>query len=375
LTASCSAGSWPDFVTDPDQTATTTTYPATTIPGGTSASTTAAITTPTTTPTTTTTRPDPFGDGERVNLLLLGSDAGIGRTGVRTDTMIVLSVDPETGWTAMFGIPRNFIRLPIPPDHPAYPLWPDGLWGDPSNLAWGVYAYGLATPELFNGPNTGGDAAKTIFGSLLGLEVDYFAMVDLQGFADIIDALGGVDITVTQRVYDTNYTHPGEPTRVIDFAPGTYHMNGRDALAFARSRQGSDDFDRMGRQRCVLEALARQADPVNLLRELPDLVPAIEASVTTDIPMAIVPDFLDVLSRVDTTQIVSIRLMPNAPEFQGTTTSYVAYRIQGYNVPNVELIRDRVVIATTLPPLEAIAELNLQALDSTCGVAAPEGEG
>jgi len=60
--------------------------------------------------------------------------------------------------------------------------------------------------------------------------------------------------------------------------------------------------------------------------------------------------------------------MPNAPEFAGTSSSYVAYRIQGYNVPNVELIRERVVIATTRPPFEAIIELNLQALDTVCGV-------
>jgi len=160
-----------DFATDPNQAATTTitTTPPTTVPAGISTTTAAPTTTTAAPTTTTTTRPDPFADGDRVNVLLLGSDAGIGRTGVRTDTMIVLSVDPETGWTAMFGIPRNFIRLPIPPDHPAYPLWPDGVWGDPSNLAWGVYAYGLNNPELFAGANTGGDAAKTILGNLLGL--------------------------------------------------------------------------------------------------------------------------------------------------------------------------------------------------------------
>ena len=362
-----------DFVTDDNQAGTTTPVATTTVPITDSTTSTAPMTT-TTAPTTTTTRPDPFASGDRVNVLLLGSDAGIGRTGVRTDTMIVISVDPDTGWTAMFSIPRNFIRLPIPEDHPAHALWPDGVWGDPSNLAWGVYAYGLANPQLFTGANTGGDAAMTILGNLLGLDVDYFAMVDLQGFADIIDALGGVDLTVTQRVFDDNYTHPGEPTRTIDFPPGDYHMNGRDALAFARSRYGSDDYNRMGRQRCVLEALAREADPIALLRGLPELVPAIEASVTTDIPMAIVPDFLEVLSMVDTTQIVSIRVMPNAPEFAGTDLSYVAFRVQGYNVPNVELIRERVAIATTLPPLEAIAALNLQGLDSVCATAAEAPE-
>ena len=358
-----------DYASDPNQATTTTTQPPTTTTAGTATTVDPGPTTTTLAATTTTTQPDPFADGGRVNVLLLGSDAGIGRTGVRTDTMIVISVDPETGWTAMFSIPRNFIKLPIPPDHPAHPLWADGAWGDPSNLAWGVYAYGLANPQLFNGPNTGGDAAKVILGNLLGLDVDYFAMVDLQGFADVVDALDGVDITVTTRLYDPAYTHPGEEPRVIDFQPGTYHMDGRDALAYARSRTMSDDFNRMGRQRCVLEALARQSDPVELLRQLPSLVPAIQASVITDIPIAQIPDFLDLLSVADLQNIVSIRLMPNAPEFAGTAASYVAYRISGYNVPNVDFIHERVDIATTLPPDEAIVALNLQAgLTETCGV-------
>jgi hypothetical protein len=130
----------------------------------------------------------------------------------------------------------------------------------------------------------------------------------------------------------------------------------------------------MGRQRCVLEALAREADPVSLLRGLPDLVPAIEASVTTDIPIALIPDFLDLLGKVDTTSIVSIRIMPNAPEFAGTPTSYIAYRIQGYGVPNVDLIRERVALATTLPPEEAATELNVSNLGTICGIVpAPPG--
>jgi len=358
-----------DFATDPGQTTTTspsTTMPGTTLPG----STTTSTTTPPT--TTTTTRPDPFEGEDRVNVLLLGSDAGPGRTGVRTDTMIVVSIDPETGWTAMFSIPRNFVRLPIPEGHPDRANWADGLWGDPGNLVWAVYAYGLDHPELYPGANSGGEAAKTIFGNLVGLEVDYFAMVDLQGFVAMVDALGGVDITVTRRIFDAEYPHEDGYLIEIEFLPGTYHMNGHQALAFARTRHDADDFDRMGRQRCVLEALAREADPVSLLRELPSLVPVIERSIITDIPVARFPDFLDLLGRVDTTRLVSMRFMPNAPEFAGTATSYVAYQVQGYNVPNVDLIRDRVEIATTLPPLEAIETLNLQPLDEVCGL--PEAE-
>lgn len=359
-----------DYSVDPGQVTTTLPAVTTTIPGTTVTTTLPpGPTTTTLAPTTTTTRPDPFGDGDRINVLLLGSDAGVGRTGVRTDTMIVVSVDPVTGWTAMFSVPRNLIKLPIPEDHPAHSLWADGAWGDPSNLSWAIYAYGLANPHLFQGSNTGGDATKVILGELLGIEIDYFALVHLQGFVEVIDALGGVDLTVTTHLYDPGYIHPGLGTYPVDFPPGTYHMNGIDALAFARSRTQSDDFTRMGRQRCLLQGLARQSDPVELLRELPTLVPAIQQSVITDIPVALIPDFLDLLAVADLQHIVSIRIMPNAPEFAGTTTSYIAYRLAGYSAPNVPLIHERVQIALTTPPQESVTALNLEPLDDQCGTA------
>jgi len=356
-----------DFTADPGQVTTTTTTvvaaPTTTAPPATTVTTAPTTTTTAPTTTTTTTLP-PFAGEDRVNVLLLGSDAGLGRVGTRTDSMIVLSIDPGTGDTAMFSIPRNMIHLPIPEDSPAYTLWPDGLWGDPSNLAWGVYAYGLAHPDLFDGPNTGGGATKTILGNLLGIDIDWFALVDLQGFVDMIDALGGVDITVTTPLHDWKYVQSDGTVVDLDFPVGTQHMDGQTALAYSRSRTESDDYNRMGRQRCVLEALAREADPVTLLRQLPGLVPVIESSVVTDIPMAMIPDFLDLLHRVDTSSIVSIRFIPNAPDLSGTGESYIATRIQGYNVPNVDLIRQRVqqVLAGHA------GDLNLQPVEEECGV-------
>ena len=95
-------------------------------------------------------------------------------------------------------------------------------------------------------------------------------------------------------------------------------MKGRDAPAFARSRYGSDDYNRWGGNGVCWRRWPGRSPDRSGWSGLPELVPAIEASVTTDIPMAIVPDFLEVLPMVDTTQIVSIRVMPNAPEFAGT---------------------------------------------------------
>jgi len=366
-----------DFTADPAQV--TMTVPVTTVPEPTttagtevsittSATTTTSTTTTstTTTSTTTTTMPDPFDGVGRVNVLLVGGESGVGRTGIRTDRMIVVSIDPQTGATATFSVPRNIVQLPIPEGIPAYDSFGCNCF---PGLANEIYQYGLANPGEFpGGPNTGGNASKTILGNLLGLEIHYFALVDLQGFVDVIDALGGVTITVTERVYDATYPHEDGTEEVIDIQPGTYDMDGHLALAYARSRRTSDDYNRMGRQRCVIEAVAEQSDPIGLLRQLPDLVPTIQGSVVTDIPVADIPDFLDLLDRADLEIIPSVRFIWLAPELAGTQASYVTgWTSDRYPIPNVDLIRETVATAVSLPPEEAIEVLNLQPIEEICG--------
>jgi len=280
--------------------------------------------------------------------------------------MIVISIDPETGWTAMFGIPRNLFGLPIPPGHPALGAWdncPDCF----GMIANELYGWGLQRPDLFGEPNSGANAMKDLVGYLLGIDIHYYALVDLEGFVEIIDAIGGVDIYVPERIYDTEYPNLDGTYSVIDLQPGTYHMDGEMALYFARSRQGSTDFNRMNRQRCVLEALAAQADPLALFNELPTVVPALEQSLVTDLPMNKLAPFVDLLSKVNTEEIVSIRFMPYAPEFDGTPTSYIAdWTPDRYPIPDRDFIAETVATALTLPPLEAIEVLNLRPLDDIC---------
>jgi LCP family protein required for cell wall assembly len=350
-----------DFNRDPGQVAVedvTTAAPATSVPGPSS-------TTTSLPPTTTTTLSAVFPEEGRVNILLLGGDSGVGRRGIRTDTMIVVSIDPATGWTALFGIPRNLMELPIPPGHPANGAWPcRDCFGMIANE---LYGWGLSRPDLFTGPNSGASAMKDLLGYLLGIDIHYYALVDLEGFVEIIDAIGGVDIYVPERIYDTEYPNLDGTYSVIDLQPGTYHMDGEMALYYARSRQGSTDFHRMNRQRCVLEALAEQADPVTLIHELPTIVPALEQSLFTDVPMDELAPFVELLSKVNTEQIVSIRFMPYAPEFDGTPTSYIAaWTEDRYPIPDRDFIAETVATALSLPPLEAIEVLHLQPLDDVC---------
>lgn len=358
-----------DFVTDPGQGSDLTDQDVLTIDESPSSSTTrpgTSSSSSSSTTTTTTTEPPVWEGLERLNVLLLGGDAGPGRTGIRTDTIIVASVDPATGHTAMFSVSRGQVQWPIPEGHPAHDVWDCNCF---PSLANEIYQYGLVHPELFpGGPNSGANAIKTIIGHGMSLEIQYFALVDLNGFVDIIDALGGVEITLTERLYDAEYPHEDGTVEVIDLAPGTHLMDGHTALAYARTRRQSDDYNRMGRQRCVLEAMAAQADAVTLIREFPELLPAIKSSVRTDIPFEELPDLLELLPLIQGEEIISIRFIPDAPEFAGTPTSYIAdWTTDRYPIPDFSLIRSTVETVTSLSPEEAIAALNLQRIEDACG--------
>jgi LCP family protein required for cell wall assembly len=308
----------------------------------------------TTVATTTTTVPPTIWDGlERVNILLLGSDAGVGRTGVRTDSMILASIDPDTGDLVLIGIPRNFVRVPLPE---TVDLWQCDCFPPPLNE---LYQYGEGRPDSFPGPATpGANAIKGAVAELVGVPVHFYALVALEGFVDVVDALGGVTITAPERVYDPRYPSEGGGTEVVDIQPGVYEFDGHQALVYARARYSSDDYNRMGRQRCVIEAMVGQADPFSLLRGFPQLAEVIKESVTTDIPLDAVPDLIDLGADVDTTQAVSIRLVP---------PTYITGRdAAGYNIPDVTLIREHAKIATTMLPAEAMELLGIDPLADAC---------
>lgn len=359
-----------DYSVDEGQATTTTLGTTTTIavPTTPTTPTTDGVSTTTTSttlaPTTTTTTLPPLAE-RRINVLLLGGDAGPDRRGIRTDTIIVASIDPITGETAMFSVPRNMRSLAIPPGHPAYDWFACHCWPDLINA---LYQSGLANPDLFpGGSNSGARAVMDVVGNLLGIEIDHYVLVDLLGFVDVIDALGGLTITVTEGVYDELYTRPGGEVVPVAFPPGTYEMDGEEALSYARVRRGTNDYYRMGRQRCVLEAVAAQTDAVTVMRRLPELVPAVQGSVLTDIPVPDWPDYIELSSLIQTDSIVSVRFIPNAPELTGTGTSYIAgYDSGGYPIPNIPLIRQTVITVMTTPATDAAARLGVDPLGEVC---------
>jgi LCP family protein required for cell wall assembly len=288
----------------------------------------------------------------RVTFLLVGGDAGPGRSGLRTDTMMVLSVDPSTERAALFGVPRNLADVPLPRTaHTDLDVFPDIL-----NALWG---YATANPELFPGSRVpGATALKETIGGVLGLRIDYYAAVDLRGFVEVIDALGGVTVNVQKYVYDAGVSPPyeDEPWIVVDLEPGRHHMDGRLALGYARTRWATSDYDRMRRQRCILGALEQQASPARILRSFPKLASVVKRFMLTDVPIKELPDLIELLTRLSTAKTVAVSFAPS---------DFAAGWRDGYPIPDVELIRQTVKQALKREPALAAGN-GLETLKTGC---------
>jgi LCP family protein required for cell wall assembly len=268
-----------------------------------------------------------------VTILLLGSDEGPRQAGDRTDTMIVAAIQRETGRAVLFGVPRNIVGVPL-----------RARWRYHEPLNW-LYQFANRRPSLFAGAtNPGATALKHGISRLLGLRIEYYAMVDLNGFVQMVDALGGVRIRVKERIVD-EVTRPawGETKPKIDVYPGrTYHFSGRTALAYVRSRKASSDYRRMARQRCFLSALANQLDVASLLRNFGSLADAVEASVRTDIPLDRAPDLAKLAAGVDPKQTLTESFGP---------AYFAGRRSDRYPYPNVGKIQAAVRDAILHPEL------------------------
>ena len=238
----------------------------------------------------------------RMNILLLGSDAGPDRTGARTDTMIVASIDTRTAVTTLVALPRNIQHAPFPPDSRAAARFPDGFH-NPRAPASGDYLlnnvaeYGRAHPALTpSGPTTdrGLNLLMSSITTMLGLPMYHYVMVDMDGLAGLIDALGGVMVDVGPDPLPIGgVTYSGRQVTPEGYVPaGVHHLDGDQALWFARSRRNSDDYDRMGRQRCLISALVSQKSPADVVAHFQQVTAAAAASITTNIPQSLLPALL-----------------------------------------------------------------------------------
>ncbi|WP_377639905.1 LCP family protein [Oryzobacter terrae] len=273
-------------------------------------------------------QPDPWADIPRVNIALLGSDAGRDRIGVRTDSMMVASIDTRTGDALLIGIPRNLENVPIPASNPLSRLWPNGYDCGDACLMNGIWTLATDHPDLFpDDPNPGLTSTIDVLGEITGLDIQRSVVIDLRGFRSLVDAMGGVEVNVTERVCVECSSRPdggirwtGDREEWIE--PGLQELDGRHALWYARSRAGSDDFSRMRRQRCVAGALLEQADPVSMFARYPQIAQAVRDNVRVSIPQSELQAWVELVIRIQkgdsirSLPVTSKVVRPASPDFE-----------------------------------------------------------
>jgi len=255
----------------------------------------------------------------RYNVLVLGGDAGPDRLGLRPDSISVVSIDAVTGSTAIFGIPRNMQHVPFAEGSPLYGPFPNGYDCGVECLVSYLYTYGEEHPELYpdaidRGTSPGIEATRDAVQGILGLTVQYVVLIDMQGFQQLVDALGGVEIDVRERIpIEGGEDSNGQPINVAGWIePGVQRLDGYHALWYARARHGTNDYDRMARQREVQEAILRQMDPANVLVRFNEVAAAGGAAVSTDIPSPMLSHFVALALKAKELPLVTMDFVPEA---------------------------------------------------------------
>jgi LCP family protein required for cell wall assembly len=242
----------------------------------------------------------------RYNILLLGGDSGAGRWGLRPDSLTVASIDEVTGETVLFGLPRNMQNFPFPEGSVMAEQFPDGFDCD------GCYLNGLSTwaldhDELFPGTKTPGVEA-TVQGveGITGLSINYYAMVNLQGFRNFVDAVGGVELNVRDRIPIGGVGGP--VTGYIE--PGVQQLDGFQTLWFARSRETADDYSRMARQKCVMNAMLQQLSPQVVVTKFERIAKASTELISTDLPASELGRFMDLAVKARSKPLRTVSFVP-----------------------------------------------------------------
>lgn len=244
----------------------------------------------------------------RYNILLLGGDSGAGREGTRPDTIMLASVDADTGKSVLFGFARDTENIDFRPGSTMNRLMPEGWNCGDQCLLNGLYQWGHQNAERFPSgtKDPGIVATKEAVEALSRLDIQYYGLVDLVGFRRFIDAVGGIDINVGKATPIGGGTSPIKGY----IQPGPQHLDGYHALWYARSREGATNYDRMERQRCVMTAMLHQLDPQTVMTKFQDIAGAAGSTLVTDIPAADIGTLGDLALKARANKISSVNFVP-----------------------------------------------------------------
>jgi LCP family protein required for cell wall assembly len=247
-----------------------------------------------------------------VTVLVMGTEVAPAYAGPQlTDSMMIVSYDPIHRTAAMMSVPRD--------------LWVDipGEGYQRINTAY---------------EDTGPAGAELTVEKYFGVPIDYYAVVNYESLVRLVDAVGGVTVDVPYHIYDPCFPNALENAcTVLNIPAGVQHMDGQEALAFARERHDvpGEDLGRQADQQALLLALRKALlRPTNLLR-LPAIVGAVEGTVETNLPPAEIPGLVEAVLRLPRTAIHSQVLSFSTGAIANWTTPGGAAVL----LPNPEVIR------------------------------------
>lgn len=251
---------------------------------------------------------DPWASKPRMNVLLMGSDAGASRWRLRPDTMILASVNTKTGATVLFSLPRNLQNVPFATGTPGAKALPNGYnCGNECllNAIW-TWATEEGGRQYYHGEQAGLRATEDAVEGVTGLKVDTYVMLNLNGFRDFVDAIGKITVDVHEALPIGGNSNYKVAVGGWIKKGNNQKLDGYHALWFARSRWSTDDYSRMQRQRCVIGAVVKKAVPKTLALNFPKIAEALEANLTTGIATDDLPAWVELGQRVKAGTVTSL---------------------------------------------------------------------
>jgi LCP family protein required for cell wall assembly len=258
----------------------------------------------------------------RYNFLMMGGDAGADRTGRRPDSLSVISVDARTGKTAIISVPRNLQNAQFSEDSPMRQLYPDGYdCGDECLINAINTEVTNEHQDLYPGvADPGAQATLEAVSGTLGIKVQAYVLVDMEGFSKLIDAMGGIRIRAGgwvpmsgNMIDEVNGIH-GMPLGWIP--AGDQKLDGYQALWYGRSREFVDDYARIQRQQCVQQAMLKQLDPATLLAKFEDIAKAGTKVVDSNISAGQLGSFVDLAMKAKGQEMSRLTIGP--PDFDAS---------------------------------------------------------
>ena len=276
----------------------------------------------------------------RVNVLLIGVDAGVGRTTFLTDTLIVASLDPVAKTVSLLSLARDTVDVPLP----------NG--GTYSGKINSLLSYARLHPSEFPGSTGDGhDVLMAAIGTLLGLDIHLYAQVNLGGFVAMVNSLGGVNVNVAHSFCDPTYHEYGF-TNGFAISAGLHHLNGDEALAYARVRKaaGESDFTRQARQQEIISGVRDAVVAGGFLNDPIGFLKAVGQTVETNVPRGVIVPLVDDARQIDRTRtyraVVTYPLVRPGFDVRGSI-----------QLPDVAGIR--ALVAKLFPPVGTLPEVAL----------------